>query len=310
MKTKSLMISTLCLVCAMAWAQPTVDGTINPAEYNAYQAALQTLQTEFGDNAAAGVDDNSGGSELCSLSIADTTTYVYFGIAGNMEMNGNQVIILMDADNNGATGVNVIPTGGYGTLEGLTLPTGFGLDCAIAPNAGGNPSMDLYMNFHCYPGGVQKSNYLGTVPDSGAGVPTAGQIVNDLGAAITEIPAGNRTFPIALNNANTAGVAGGTALIGVGEDPAAVTTGLEVGIERELLEDVLGAAINSGAQMKVLVILTGSDGKYMSNQLLPGFSYATGNPGNAATVNLSSNTFVTYTFANSTGAAVEDWSLF
>jgi len=275
---------------ALGTTPVAVDGTVPPGDagYSSAVVQVQTLQTQFGDNSDSAPDGNSGGSELDNLSVADDTTHLWIALGGNMEINGNKVAIMIDVDNSAVTGATTLPADGYGTFNGDQLP--LGVELILTPNAGGGSSnQSLYLNAYCYDssGASIYTNYLGTIGPN-AGNPTTGTITNTiLGTSYT--------FPMALNNANTAGVAGGTGTHTT-PDPATVSTGLEIGIPRALLEQLKGGTLAAGDQVGIYTGIGGSGSPiYWSNQFLPALNFVppVNNLGNAP--NLSGQSYVAYT---------------
>lgn len=256
---------------------PTLDGVINSGEYDSFQAAVQTTQTGFGNNVDSDLD-SAGGGELDSLSIADDANFLYLGITGNMENNGNPIVIFLDLDNNIATGASTIPANPFSFIVGTQLP--IGAELVITPNAGND--VEIFCNVHTF-GGTASSDFMGSTGDTGGpAAATTGSITNSVNGT------GSHMLNFALDNSNVAGVAGGS-IAPAGGVAAAVSTGLEIAIPKSLLDQ---AAVGSiGANIGIYVAYTSSGG-FFSNQFLPGLATPGVNVGNSP--NLSGEAFVTY----------------
>lgn len=268
-----------------------IDGVITSGEYGAgFQLAVQTVQTSFGD-ANNPAPDAANGSEADSISIRDTGDDLIIGIAGSFETNGNFAAIFIDADSNGASGATTIPANPFSFAVGTVMPTGFGCDVIITPNAGG-PGQTAYCNAHTFDGTIS-SDFIGSAAGT-AGLPTTGTITGNVEGV-------SRSFPIAYDNRNTAGVEAGTAA--ATGNAANVFRGLEIAIPRTLLRS--NVPIGPQTQIKVFVAITG--GSFFSNQVLPPLA----TPGNhlGTAPNLSANSVITYNFVN-LPTSVETWEAF
>jgi len=202
---------------------------------------VQTTQTGFGDNQ----------SELNALFAGGDTSQICLGISGNMEGNGNAVVILLDTRAGGdeVFGATTPDLGGTHKIRNgygrLTFDEGFRPDVALSFDRwnGGPGNDNVYGNYVNLLTG--ENGYLGSAPvDGGAGGTEAG-------------------IPFALNNTNLAGVNGtGAGTLG---EPALVSTGLEVCVDGGFL-----GLDPSLAQYRAMVYLVGGNGDYFSNQFLPG----------------------------------------
>jgi hypothetical protein len=250
-------IVSLALVCAVALAQPTIDGRNIPAEFGT-PLASQTNHTGFGDRVSP---DQHWGSELNQLFVCSQGGVLYIGVTGNLEGNGNAFHFYID------TGRNPDHT--------FTLTTGC-INCSVQGMSGvvfdhkpdwalginryddGQGNDNIYADLHDLVGNV--STYLGAAPtNTGNGSLSGGSNPHNVRAA--------------LDNSNLAGVTSDPNNIG---NPATATTGMEVAIP-------LSALNYSGGRIRILVVLTGGAdlgdpcrGTYMSNQTLPALNI--GNP--------------------------------
>jgi hypothetical protein len=283
-----LAFLTIPLLTVGIVAQPAVDGTTNDASYGG-QVAVQTTQTDFGDNADAAPDVNGSGSELDNISLFSNGTHLYVALAGNMQTNGNFISIWIDTDNNRKTGAQVVPSNLFTFAEGAQLP--LGAELVLTPNAGG-PGQTAYLNVHLFnaDGSSRSSEFIGSVAGS-AGNPTTGTITGNVDGT-------SYSFPIAFDNSNTGGVATGTGAANM-TNAAAVTTGLEIQIPRTLLDDAQGSAVSGDIAMFAAI----SGGSFFSNQTLPGLGTPQGNLGNAPEMTGLQNPYIVHTL-NSAGGSI------
>jgi len=231
-------------------------GTDNiPLQWGATLVATQRLHTCFGNAVAGGtLTLTTGGSELNQLFIrnADVSPsgdYLHIAVTGNFEKNGNKVFILIDSK---AGGQNTITaTAGYmAGWAGRKMDVGFEPDFAYVVNNSGNTlfadGIDLV---------ADASTFLGA-----SAVPSVG------GEMSGGTNPNNNLF--VLDNSNAAGV-NGTPAATLG-DPLSATTGFEAYISMT----ELGVDLSTGAcpEIKVMVMLAGGDGGYLSNQCLPGLN--------------------------------------
>lgn len=237
------------------FATVTVDGTVDAA----YGAALavQNANTSFGD-ATSGNLIGGGGSEMDALYVAHDNTNLYLCITGNLESNGNIHLVVIDNfdDNSGITGAfagingadGYFQTNGSGNgMGGSTFPSGMNVDYLGAFKCFNNPLEWRY----------QTSTDMATTTAFG-----------NFATGATTNPAINSQngYTFALNNANTAGVAGtGGGFPASGGPPGSVTTGLELAIP--LTE--LGTVTLGTTQLGIFVAHTSGDANFFSNQCLP-----------------------------------------
>ena len=221
-----------------------LDGTVDGGGLYT-QKALQTTATQFGDNQ----------SELDGAYVRTTATDLYVTLTGNLENNGNKLVIFFDA--NPTTGQNTYlgtnPTSdNSGALTGMRFDRGFAPESFVAINLGG---ASLYASYVPLNGAGGFGTYLSTTG-------------NDLTQTLTFSP--GVTGELSLNNSNTGGVTGSA----VGT-PGAVQTGIELRIPLS----VLGAGITSTTPLHVMPLITNGGYDYLSNQTLGGLPGGTGNLG-------------------------------
>ncbi len=237
---------------------PTIDGKIIGDPRWTTPHAIQTVQTGFGDNTDPTPDGNSGGSELDQLFITSTTTTLYIAVAGNLEPNGNAIILMFDT-NGPAGGANVLDgTGATSTwlgsvpnsAAGTKLPTGFTPDVILEVQAHSpNQTLTLYAYTFGADGKLVSEDTVGHVEPT-PGVATAGTINGSVNGT-------TYTFQVALDNSHTGPVTAGNSA--ANPTGAGAATGLEIAIPLELL---------GPGPYGILVGLTGASG-YWSNQFLP-----------------------------------------
>lgn len=276
-----LAVAALMALAAASYAVPPVlDGTINSAEYGAgFQIATQSTQTNFGD-ATTTTLSAANGSELDTLSVASDAGDLYIAVTGNLESNGNQLQIFIDADNNSATGATSITTDNYATYNGITFPVAFGYEGGLSPNTSGG---DMYVNSRKAAGNGATSvvsNYEGTA------------------VGVSNVTIAGISF--ALNNSNVAGVAAGTGAA-VAVDAQAVTTGLEVKIPAAYLTTINNGTPVSGT-VKLFVAISSSGG-YFSNQILPALATPADNLGSGPNFSTAAIVPASYVFPS----GIADW---
>jgi hypothetical protein len=279
----SRRLALACILCAWASAAraQTIDGSITQAEYGT-PLATQTNGTGFGNN----------GNELNALyAKSQFDGSLRLGLTGNLETNGNGLVIFIDSragggiastlpggwgvlgsipgrtvddwgtDIDGDTGVN--PTPGGGSI----LPVGFNPDFAIELNANSNDSsyfinvIDLTLaNTPVSPD--NRDIFLGSNLINGTSVVQT--YFRDNGT----LPSG--TIEHAFNNSNTQGV---DDFPSVG-DPLTATTGMEFDFSAAFLGQ-------NQPTIKLMAFITNGSGDFLSNQLLPGLPEGYGNLGGA-----------------------------
>jgi len=194
------------------------------------------------------------GSELDALYVTNTMTGLQLGITGNLETNGQCLIVLIDS---GAPGINQFSNSQSHACErlrsmaGVRLETGFTPECALVVNAYG---AGFYLEYE---------NLLGSANDGFLGS-AVGNIFSS--SVVTH---GATGFLGGFNDSNTNGITA-TAVT----DAAGVTTGWEFEIPWALLEIEPPAT----GVIKVQALLAGQmlEGpanaatRRLTNQSLPG----------------------------------------
>ncbi|MEN3000790.1 MAG: hypothetical protein ABDI19_02980 [Armatimonadota bacterium] len=248
MKRMTLLMG-LALACAVATAQPIIDGRNIPSEFGTALAS-QTNHTGFGDR----VSGVHWGSELNQLFVRCQGGVLYIGVTGNLEGNGNAFHFYID------TGRNPNHT--------FTLTTGC-INCSVQGMSGVvfDHKPDWALGINRYDDGQGNDNIYADLHDLVNNVSTyVGYSRTDSGSGT--LIGGTNPFGIqaALDNSNTAGITSDPNNVG---NPATATTGMEVAIP-------LSALNYSGGRIRILVVLTGGAdlgdpcrGTYMSNQTLP-----------------------------------------
>jgi hypothetical protein len=166
--TKGLWIAAL-LWCAtlVAQAAPTIDG--NRAAGDGYTTATNTAAT-VDSNVNFGFGDSAKSEHLNAV---DDANFLYVFVEGSLH-SGNRLFVVIDSDNNAATGVSgKFPVGTYGESSALRyfagLPAGgYDLAVVIAGN-GGSPATGLGLVVLAYTSGgaISSENYLGAIGLSG-----------------------------------------------------------------------------------------------------------------------------------------------
>jgi hypothetical protein len=240
---------SLALACAVAGAQPTIDGRNIPTEFGT-PLANQTNYTGFGDR-TGGVPS---GSELNQLFVRCEGGVLYIGVTGNLEGNGNSFHFYIDTGRNSSNTFTLTTDCFNCSVQGMS---GVVFDhkpdwvLGVSRFDGGQGNDNIYVDLHDLVNNV--STYLGAAP-TGTGDGTLSGGTNTVGVRA------------ALDNSNEGGITSDPNNLG---DPSSVTTGVEVAIP-------LSALNYSGGRIRILVVLTGGAnlgdtcrGTYISNQTLP-----------------------------------------
>ncbi|NLF38345.1 PKD domain-containing protein, partial [bacterium] len=227
------------------------DGTNIVADNAGAQRILQDTPTGFGDAVTPG----HAGSELDALYMTNSLDCLRISISGNLETNGNCVMLFIDSTPGG--------TNRFGTayscervrsLNGLVLDAGFAPDFAIVINAW---AAGFFLDFEEL-GGAAKDGYFGT----GAGSIFVSRVLEH---ANTGLRAG-------FNDSNVGGITSSST-----NGAASVTTGWEFDIPWSLID----VGLPTACVVKVQAIITGpmiessAGTKWLSNQSLPGVNNAT-----------------------------------
>jgi hypothetical protein len=232
--------AALVLALAGSAMAQSIDG-VRDASYN--NLFNQNTQTGFGDNY----------SELDNFSWSSDGTNLYLFVGGNIENNGNRIVLFFGTSNPGQTTLNGLGGGDFDRMH-VTFDAGFGAASRWVSfnHANGN---QLYGNAGTYNGTTWSDEYLGNSTTGSAGFNFNGA------SGIQGI----------LNNSNTAGVTGGSGTF----NPAVaglVGTGLELCIPLSWLG-------YTGGPITVAGWVNGGDNSYASNQFIGGFQGGQGNLG-------------------------------
>ncbi|MFO0838224.1 MAG: hypothetical protein U1D55_06820 [Phycisphaerae bacterium] len=256
---------------------PVIDGLNIPTEFGAGALVYtQPWQTQFGDDT-----DNTqfgGGSELDALYIRQVGVNLYVGITGNLENNGNCMVMYFDTSpTDGQNPLFTRNTGGpiaglprciagnagNGGLNNVTFDAGFSPNYAISISGGspiGSQTRTYYLlNLTHFPTGADATNQilgLVTTGDPTASGPTPGTLSNFWpGSASQGVLCG-------VDNTNAAGVAGSSGDPLPDPNAGTAVSGLEFRIPLGLI------GLSSNSNYCLFAWVSGSDG-YASNQLIP-----------------------------------------
>jgi hypothetical protein len=249
----------LCLAIACVMAVPasavTLDGSIAGDGYSL--AAVQTVDTQFGDNF----------SELNAAWVKFQGGVMYLALTGNLESNFNKLNVFIDS---GPSGENVItndinfggnnPTndGWAGKHAGLTFDTGFEANYLLIMRNGnfGGDRFDLDFNSVGNTSVVEHSGDIfgGTLEGVNPSVGPSG-------------------IGVAFDNSNVAGVGGGT-----GAADASAAIAVQTGIELAIPLSAIGSP-GLGDTIRISAMINGSNHDFLSNQVLGGLPAGTGNLG-------------------------------
>lgn len=241
--------------------------------------AVQTVQTQFGDNLDPNGFSNEGELDAGYALIDGGRLYVM--LTGNIGQNFNKVSVFIDSKAGGENILDGSLAYDFGNVSsnfgGLTFDTGFEADYHVFGRWGGGAfEVDI----------VDRSNS------------TAGSILGDFGAATTGAGTGIQSgtalgngtgttsflsspLEFGFNNTNVAGVIGGTAAANQ-VAAAAVTTGFEFSVA---LVDI-GYV---GGPIKIHAAYGNGDNNFHSNQILGGLPAGTGNLGGDGAGNFTGN---------------------
>jgi len=327
-----------CLICALllpvaAWAgaYPFIDGKNIPGEFGpAALLAEQRFETGFGDDTSG--DQWGWGSELNRLYVTNDATYLYLGLTGNLENNGNSIVIFFDVDE-GATGANTLYTKDFGVpvqdqprfffgdsdaghpgFDNIQFDAGFAANYAMGWS-GGSPLGSQTRSYYLV-------NWI-TLDPNDFGVDHTNQVAGMITAGDFDAAGSPGELGDFLATA-TLGILGGADNSGVDgvegwnqdpndpndlcpklavNDPNSALTGFELAIPLSLL------GVGEGDSVCLFTIVSSSDG-WLSNQLLPPGATETdfcniGNGGGGVTLRdfnaVSGNQYACYTIAPPTG---------
>ncbi|TWU27767.1 hypothetical protein Pla144_25440 [Bythopirellula polymerisocia] len=255
-----LCLAIVCSMAAPASAAPTVDGTRDAAYGSAL--AVQTLQTQFGDNMDPNGFSNEGELDAGYATISGGRLYVM--LTGNVGANFNKATVFIDSKPGGENVLSNLPNYDGGVSQnfgGLTFDAGFEADYHVFGRWGGGAfEVDIVDRA----GGTCTNNCAGdfgaATVGSGTGIQSGSAFGN--GNGTTSYLSSPLEF--GFNNTNVLGVTGGTAA----SDPvaaAAVATGFEFSVA---LSDI-GSPV-FGDLIKIHAVYGNGDNNFHSNQVLAG----------------------------------------
>jgi hypothetical protein len=254
-------------ILSLPAAAITLDGSTSGDGYSL--AALQTVETGFGDNAselnAAWAKFEGGVLNLVftgNLHDFNKLSVFFDTVAGGQNTIGPDT-------NNGGTnppndnwaselsGIGPGTSGNPG--PGFTFDTGFDPDYHfIARRDGGNTQFDV--DYAVIGGGALAFQSAGDIFGATAE-----------GSAPNVLP--TYGISVAANNSNVAGVLGGS-----GAAIAAAAMAVQTGVELSIPLSALGNP-TVGSSIRISAFINGSNHDYLSNQILSGFVAPQGNPG-------------------------------
>lgn len=261
-RSHSLIVAAALSVAfsSSALAQIVVDGTLDAA-YGA-PLGVQTVNTGFGDNQ----------SELNAAYYRVEGGKLHVFIAGNLESNFNKLIFFFDTK---AGGQNVMrtdnPDVNFNNLNskygGMTFDAGFSPDYWMSFTRGndGNGVGNLFVDFsELNTNGGGLGGFAGNVAIPTSGFPQQGS--GTIGGS-----GGFPLFSVGYDDSNTAGVTGDAPNAADPVAAAAVTTGMEIAFDLDVLD--------IQDEVKLFVGINGQNHDYWSNQFLPGLAAPQGNLG-------------------------------
>lgn len=268
MKALITGFSTAALLVAAGSAQAiTVDGT-RDAGYGA-ALAVQTVQTQFGDNLDPNGFSNEGELDAGYAVINGGRLYVM--LTGNVGQNFNKLSVFIDSKAGGENVLDGTLAYDFGNVSqnfgGLTFDTGFEADYHLFGRWGGGAfEVDIVDRSNSTVG-----NVLGDFGAASVGAGTGIQSGSALGDGTGTTSFLGSALEFGFNNTNIAGVSGGTAAADQ-VAAAAVATGFEFSVA---LSDIG----YTGGQIKIHAAYGNGDNNFHSNQILGGLPAGTGNLG-------------------------------
>jgi len=282
------LVGVVLFAPAVALGQPVVDGQNIATEFVAGGGALlatQRFETGFGNDTSG--NQFGFGSELDQMFAANDDQFLYIGLTGNLENNGNCIVVFVDVNGPGS-GANQLrtqvagnpfpgglprylqgePTFTENGLDRLRFDPGFAPDYVLGWSGGsplGSQTRTYYLvNFttlDSVSGGFGHSNTIAGLMTSGdptASGATPGTLGDFLATGTTGILG-------ASDNSNTAGVEGASPpdfIPMVTASAPTAATGFEFGVPLSLL----GLEVDDEVCLFAMVSSTGG---FMSNQILP-----------------------------------------
>jgi hypothetical protein len=264
---QSLLLAAMLLTWATTASAITVDGTVD-AEYGS-ALAIQDTPTGFGNNF----------SELnAAFALLDESGNLSLMLTGNLETNGNALVIFIDSRAGGAVAETV--GAGFGRIGsvGGARTDDWGNDTdgspGISPTPGGgsildptfNPDFSIEINASGGGPGYFTNVIDMTVPNEPDDERDIFIGANDLNAAATtgtynrpdlDVSKGHGgTVTHAFNNTNTAGVTDSDA-----SGALTATTGYEATFSSTFLA-------NDGQPIRIMAFITNDNGGFLANQFL------------------------------------------
>ncbi|MGD0057995.1 MAG: PEP-CTERM sorting domain-containing protein [Verrucomicrobiia bacterium] len=251
----SILIS-VALSTSVRAQDPVVDGYLDAG----YGSALstQTCNTSYG-KATGG--DSSGGSELDAAYGVVNAGDLYLFMAGNMQNNGNNVIIWIQGASGGQSTLNISSGWGASSMNGAKFSPGFAPNLMLTVD---DSSGTLYADTFALSASGSVNTYIGDLAESSKGF-ADGSIAG---------------IAIGLVNTNTAGVSNQAGTAANQANSAKVGVGLELGIPLSELGYTSG-------NIEVMAAIGNSTPNNLSNQFLPGLP-STYSSGPATNFNFSS----------------------
>jgi hypothetical protein len=265
------------VTAAPASAQIVVDGT-RDLGYGA-ALAVQTVETQFGDNTNPLGFSNEGELDAGYAAIAGGRLYVM--LTGNVGANFNKVSVFIDSKTGGENVLTNVPQYDFNNVSqnfgGLRFDAGFEADYHMFGRwNGGAFEIDLADRAG---GGSAAVNVNGGAASVGAGTGVQSGVVNPGNNGLNST--GSRALPgfiaspveFGFNNTNILGVVGGTGAANQ-VAAAAVLTGFEFSVA---LADIGNPGF--GDLIKIHAAYGNGDNNFHSNQTLAGLPAGTGNLG-------------------------------
>ena len=242
-----LVMTTVMLIGATAWAAPVVDGGKDAAYGSAL--AVQTVETGFGDNL----------SELNAAYGIFDSGRLFLMVTGNIEDNFNKLEIFIDSK---AGGQNVFDSSGNdnaGAMDGLQFDAAFTADYHVILRRGNEMGNDRFDVDFANLGAQSASGYF-DVMGGHTGSGTTGTGVNA------------SPIEVGYDNSNVLGVQGAAPNAADPSAALAVLTGVELSIELADLGYV-------GGPIRIMVGMNNQGHNFWSNQFLSGLPAPQGNLG-------------------------------
>lgn len=228
----------------------TFDGVLNSGEGQEWAtvsaSAVQDNYTGYGDQKVATIP--SPGSELDALHVKAQGDRLYLGITGNLETNGNAIIIFFDTKSGGQNTLNGLTgldgPGALPNMETDTFDSGFAADYVLAINNGaGRCDVDWY-----------------ELSDVSGGTHTnRGHVALGSGSSVLLDGVNPNNLQVAFDNSNYAGVT---------NDSAAGAASAVTGVEASIALADLGLT-GLPATISVQVVLVSGGGKVSGQSLAP-----------------------------------------